>query len=355
MNGESADARPEGSLTAPGRAWIRRTVLAVIEEYCNRHGKRLYCDKSLDSGHHLALVRDLFPELRAVLVFRHVMDTIASGIEASPWGFSAYGYGPYTQAWPGNSVAALANYWLDHVDRALRWEKEHPDACHRVRYEDLVLAPEATMTGIQEFLGVRTDLSVLSRAFSREPARGPGDYKVEHTTAVHGASIGKGKRVPISMLPPPLLDAVQEKLQRLGYDRLDRGWSAAERDVDGGGHGVWAARLANLMSDLEFREGEVVVGPFAVVAEDHRSLRWVVEPELGAVARGDGEVEAVLTGTAEDLVLMLTGEENLGVLLRSGRVRHVVAEDDDEARDLFREVTVLVALLRGGVRDELVA
>jgi hypothetical protein len=56
---------------------------------------------------------------------------------------------------------------------------------------------------------------VLQEAFDREPAPGPADYKVEHTHAVHANSIGHGKRVPVDMLPPPLLTAINEKLEVL--------------------------------------------------------------------------------------------------------------------------------------------
>jgi hypothetical protein len=338
-------------LPEDARKWVVGSVQVPMASYCARRRKRIYCDKSLDSVYHLGLVQELFPDARMVLVFRHVMDTVASGLEASPWGFNAYGYAPYVQANPGNAVAALASYWLDHASRALSWEEEHPDVCHRVRYEDLVLHPDEIVAGIQRFLGVREDLSVLAAAFDREPARGPGDYKVEHTSGVHAASIGRGKRVPVGMLPPALLAAVNEKLEALGYDPLDRSWNAAERPVDSGGHGIWGTRLSQLMDSIVIPPRYADVGSFAVVAEDHRALRWVVEPADGAVARGDGEVEAVLTGTAEDLVLMLAGEENLGVLLRSGRIRHVVVDEDEmSSRNLMRELSGLLAVLRSGSR-----
>jgi hypothetical protein len=329
-----------------------------MEDYCGRGGKRIYCDKSLDSVYHLGLVRDLFPGVRSVLVFRHVMDTIASGLEASPWGFNAYGYAPYIQASPGNAVAALASYWLDHVSRALSWEKAHPEICHRIRYEDLVLEPEETVAGMQRFLGVEEDLSVLVRAFRRESARGPGDYKVEHTQSVHTASIGHGKRVPVEMLPPPLLKALNEQLEALGYAPVDHGWNAAERIVDGGARGLWANRLKEVMDSVVLRADASRVGSFAVLAEDHRSLRWVIDPESDTIEQGDGDVEAVLVGTAEDLVLMLTGEENLGVLLRSGRVRHVVAQDEAAAsRDIIGELNAILRVLGASAArlgDELV-
>jgi hypothetical protein len=329
------------------RQWIARVVETPMSEYCARGMKRMYCDKSLDSVHHLDLVRVLFPTARMVLLFRHVMDTVASGIEASPWGFQAYGYAPYVQASPGNAVAALASYWLDHVSQALTWEKQHPEMCHRVRYEDLVLAPEDTVSGIQHFLGVEQDLSVLDRAFAREAAWGPGDYKVEYTTGIHAGSLGHGKQVPVSLLPPPLLVALNERLEQLGYDPLNRGWNAAERPVDSGGQGLWAERLVHLMDATQIGTEVAKLGSFALVAEDHRALRWVINPEAGTVEQGDGEVEAVVTGTAEDLVLMLTGEVNLGVLLRAGRIRHVVADDEQAIRrELIGELRTIAKLLR---------
>jgi hypothetical protein len=347
---QKAGSEKAPDLPGPAREWIRAASLAGMSRYCNREGKRLYVDKSLDSVHHLELVRQIFPDVRCLLAFRHVMDTIASGIEASPWGFQAYGYGPYVQTSPGNTVMALARYWLDHVSQALAWEKEHPEMCIRVTYEDLVANPEPIVKGVQEFLGVREDLAVLLRAFDREPARGPGDYKVEHTRSVHAGSVGHGKRVPVGMLPPPLLAAINEKLEILGYPPLDRTWNAAERPVDVATDNVWSQRLQGIMSNVRDPTGESQAGPFALIAEDHLALRWVIDPESGTITQGDGDVESVLTGTTEDLYLMLTDQENLGVLIRSGRIRHVLPDEDGlRPRDVARELAAVVTTLRSCV------
>lgn len=340
-SGRDAAALPPGA-----RDWVVPAIEEVMRRYCARRKKRLYCDKSLDSVRYLALVHALFPAARVILVFRHVMDTVASGIEASPWGFRAYGYAPYVQASPGNFVASLANYWLDHVTQALSWEQRHPEICHRVRYEDLVLAPEGTLAKIQRFLGVPVDLSGLTDAFARKPVSGPGDYKIEYTTSVDPSSIGRGKRIPVWLLPPPLLSALNEQLGAIGYEPLDRGWNATERGSDGHERGIWADRLVNLIAEIDVGVRACGVTTFALVAEDHRSLRWVINPDAGTIEQGDGDVEAVLTGTAEDLVLMLSGEENLGVLIRSGRVRHIVGDEERESLDLRREMNAIVELLR---------
>lgn len=346
--GEPTPVRdPLAELPDEAREWIRSTVSEPMRRYNARGGKRLYVDKSLDSVYHLPLVDGLFPATRCVMVVRHVMDTIASGIEASPWGFQAYGYAPYVQSMPGNSVAALAQYWLTHVTSALSWEAEHAETCHRVRYEDLVLRPQETVARLLKFLDVAEDLSVLESAFRRTPPRGPGDYKVGHTRAVHPGSIGHGKRVPVGMLPPPLLEALNEKMEALGYPPVNSAWNTEERPVDLRGEGIWAERLSALMDAARFPPGRLTeVESFALVTEDHRGLRWIVEPESGQVTQGDGEVELVLTGTAEDLVLMLTGEENLGMLLRSGRIRHLTASQEGNQPEPPIALDQVVELLR---------
>lgn len=343
-------ASPAGRVPEPARQWIRTTALAAMRRYCEREHKQLYVDKSLDSVRWLGLVRELFPDVRCVLAFRHVMDTVASGIEASPWGFHAYGYGPYVQASPGNTVAALARYWIDHVSQALEWEEQHPDMCMRVRYEDLVAHPEATVTSVQDFLGVAEDLTVLSQAFDREPPRGPGDYKVVHTSAVHVNSIGRGKRIPVSLIPPPLLAVINEKLEVLGYQPLDGSWNTAERPVNVPVGTIWTRRLQELMAQARSPSQDAQLGVFALVAEDHHALRWIIDTEASTIAHGEGDVDAVLTGTTEDLVLMLTGQENLGTLMRAGRVRYLVADEDETTRrDMPATVLSTVLTLRSCV------
>ncbi len=359
--GTNASA-PQGQRTPPmarlpphAQRAVREAVLAPMKYYCARESKRIYCDKSLDSVYHLGAVNVLFPRARYVLAFRHVMDTVASGLEASPWGFQGYGYLPYVQSSADNFVAALASHWLSHVEAALHWEKEHPDLCHRVRYEDLVAAPEETVSRIFGFLGVDVDLSVLERAFVRaRNETGPGDYKVTYTSAVHAASVGRGKRVPLSMIPPPLLEMINAKLVELGYEQLTRAWNTeptVRQSVEGNGT-VWSTRLSNLMSGtvLPAASGETAeLGSFAVIAEDHEELRWVIEPAAGEIRQGDGEVESVVTGTGQDLVLMIAQEENLGVLLRSGRIRHLTAREDVPEHEVARTMNGVLKLLREGV------
>lgn len=338
------------SIPVEARAWIREATTTAISRYCAPRGKRLYVDKSLDSVHHLSLLQRLFPEARYVLLFRHVMDTVASGIEASPWGFQAYGYLPFVQRSPDNFVAALVNYWLSHVEGAVRWQEQHSELCHRVRYEDLVTNPETVVAEIFAFLGVDHDPTVLERVFSRaRSARGPGDYKVTFTAAVESSSIGRGKRVPVDMVPPPLLEAANEKLKVLGYEPLDKPWNAEPTHTNGRMRDLRAptARLAELLRDArpQALADDRAIDSFALVAQDDERLRWVVDVAAGTIRQGDGEVECVITGAAEDLASLLSREANAGVLLRSGRIRHLSADDNTDGSYVFEAVQLVLDTL----------
>jgi hypothetical protein len=152
------------------------------------------------------------------------------------------------------------------------------------------------------------------------------------------------------MFPPPLLAMINEKLESLGYPPLDRSWNTAERTLDTVGDTLWTARLDELMNNASLVSSGDEVGAFAVVAEDHRAMRWVVDTQKGTIAQGDGEVDAVLTGTTEDLVLMLTEQENLGALLRSGRIRHVVPDEEQSlAADNWALVRTMFDTLRASI------
>ena len=87
-------------------------------------------------------------------------------------------------------------------------------------------------------------------------------------------------------------------------------------------------------------------GSFALVAEDVGDLRWLIDPGAGTIRQADGEVEMVVIGTAEDLVLMLSGEVNPGILLRSGRIRHLTARDDVSPEEVAHAIQSLLEVLK---------
>jgi protein-tyrosine sulfotransferase len=357
--GTNGAQRPSGKqvpdLPAEAKVAIRAAAIAPMAHYCSREGKRVYCDKSLDSVRHVEAVRRIFPGARYVLLFRHVMDTVASGIEASPWGFQAYGYQPFVERSPDNFVSALVSYWVSHVQAALSWQEEHPEMCYRIRYEDLVSSPVTVVSEICAFLGVENDPEALDRAFPHaRAAKGPGDYKVAFTSGVGLASIGHGKRVPVTMVPPPLLEAANEKLKVLGYKPVDRSWNAEPAYTDGLEPDLngWGARLSELVRTPHpiAAQERPTMKSFALVAQDDKRLRWIVDVAAGTIVEGDGEVECVITGTAEDLARLLMRDVNAGVLLRSGRIRHLTGREDTDPGDVIEATRLVLEMLGNGDR-----
>ena len=148
-NGDSADA----AISAPVAEGLRRSLDPMMTSYLRRRGKRRYCDKSLGAAQHAGLLLRIWPDARFICLYRHPMDVIASGIEASPWGLTSYGFEPYVGSPPDNNVAALARYWLDYTTSIVAAEERFTDRCLPVRYEDLVTDPDGQIARILEFIG----------------------------------------------------------------------------------------------------------------------------------------------------------------------------------------------------------
>jgi protein-tyrosine sulfotransferase len=214
-------------------AGIRRMLDEMTGSYLARRGKRVFCDKSLGSARFADLLTQIYPGARFLCLYRHPMDVIQSGLDACPWGLNGYGFDPYIVGSPGNSVLALARYWLDNATQINSVEKEQPDRCHRVRYEDLVEDPEEVMREVYAFIGVRPAPGVARACFSGDRERfGPADHKIWATSEINGDSVGKGESVPAGLIVPQVTTAINELATELGYLPVDEDWGTPGRAAD---------------------------------------------------------------------------------------------------------------------------
>jgi Sulfotransferase family len=195
--------------------------------------RQRHCDKSLGAAQHAGLLLKIWPDARFICLYRHPMDVIASGIEASPWGLTSYGFEPYIGSPPDNNVAALARYWLDYTTSIVAAEEHFTDRCLPVRYEDLVTDPEAQIAGILEFIGAAPAPGIVARCFGPGHQRfGPGDYKIWNTSGVSADSVGRGWTMPAGKIPAPLLGRVNELSDVLGYIRVGEHWGTGAKPAD---------------------------------------------------------------------------------------------------------------------------
>jgi hypothetical protein len=380
-------------LTAPGALpphvadAVREAVDKILGRYLQRKGKRRWCDKSLDSYVHAELITALYPEARFICLYRHCMDVIASGVEVCPWGLHRHGSDPFAAQYPGNSVAATGSYWLSSVGGILAFEEKYPQLCHRIRYEDMVTEPEPTAAALFSFLRVEQVPGITRSCFQTpHEANGPGDEKIWFTDGVTSASMGRGVRVPVPALTPPILEAVNQMLARLGYRQVDHQWNAALGPIDlradqvnghgtasGGGspsgsqiEAAVSAVEARLRSRPEHEDAEIterwptVAGQtVAMVVHapggDHKELRWRFAPADGdgqpasdtEQAAKPGEPVATLAGSPDVWLSLLNGSTNMITELYYGRLRCVNKRDAHRIRsDEMHAIAALLGLTR---------
>jgi hypothetical protein len=212
---------------------IRQAIDLAHDHYLAHSGKRRWCDKSLESYQFAEVMAQVYPDAKFICLFRHCMDVVASGVESCPWGVSRFGFDPFVVQYPGNNVAAIGSYWLACAQAILAFEERHPEQCYRLRYEDLVTAPEKTAAEIFAFLGA-DQVPGISQACFRTPHEGdgPGDEKIWFTSEITTGSMGRGVAVPAAALPPPVRQAINEALATLGYRQVDDEWNNVLNPVD---------------------------------------------------------------------------------------------------------------------------
>jgi len=234
-NAASGRHGPDDEVAVPpgAAAVIRATIEFGFGGYLSRRGKSRWCDKSLDNVRHAGLLAQVFPDAKFICLYRHCMDVIASGVEACPWGLRRFGYDEFVIRHPGNSVAAIADYWLLCAHLGLDFERQYPQRCHRVRYEDLVAEPERTAAEIFSFLEVENVPGITRACFEQEhEADGPSDEKIWFTGAVTGGSVGRGAVVPVGSFPPGMLPVLNQVLTTLSYRPVDEEWNTAVGPLD---------------------------------------------------------------------------------------------------------------------------
>jgi hypothetical protein len=227
------DYQPRSQLDDRAARTMRTAISGFYSDYLASRGKRRWCDKSLDNFMFAGLLGQIFPDARFICLYRHCMDVIASGVETSPWGLQGFGFAEYAHQYPGNSVAAIGSYWLNVARTMLAFEKEQPDRCLRIRYEDLVTQPEATAAAVFEFIEAPSVADIVTRCLTEDHDNsGPADSKIWFTKEISRASIGRGVTVPIGALPPPAVEAINRTLADLDYRLIDERWNLSVGPLD---------------------------------------------------------------------------------------------------------------------------
>lgn len=374
------------------QAALKRTRCVMndmINDYLVQENKDVFCDKSLGTAKNAELLKQLYPQAKFICLYRHPMDVIASGIDASPWGVSGYGFESYISSSPTNAVGALARFWLEGSSLIHAFEAKFPESCHRVRYEDLVLSTGETWDKLLDFLGLPRQSDIENRWAENKAERiGPADYKVWYTKKITGDSVGNGWRVPAGLIPPYVLQQINGLIHELGYIPVDGTWGTASMPfefraaeggdvsrpaVDGGspermleGDQAWLhQRLGQLTGrvtdEFEAKWGSVLDEPFTIAAlprlADGRGfvVQWRLslrhrEVSLESIdAREESGTKWDVVGATQAWRNLLEGHANVGAALRRCDVRYC-SEDSHDPHSADQRLAMLADLIGLGDR-----
>jgi Sulfotransferase family len=205
------DGRPDGPLSALAVTSIRRLAYQMITVIAARTGRPRWCETAAADPNAAETFLRLVPAARFVCLHRACPDVVSGLLEASPWGLSGPAFAPYVTANPFSTAAALVAWWAEHAGPLLAFERDHREACLRVRVEDLVGDPGSVLRDLQSFLGLDTKAAGI-------PGRQLPDQSNQPTDRAAGP--GVASQFPVGQLPPDLVRRVNELHTQFGYSPL---------------------------------------------------------------------------------------------------------------------------------------
>lgn len=309
---------------------LRREVTLPIERLIKAHlessGATVFCDKSLSTVDLLPVVSACYPKACYLILYRHPLDMIASGVDACRWGYSGYGFEPFVTSNPQNVVAALAEYWIARTTKMLSFEDEARCRTCRLYYEVMVSRPREFVEALLTELNLDPVPDLATIALAKRHDHGPGDHKALYELGIRSDSVGSGKRVPLSLLSTNQRGRMDELLTKLEYPTLDSGlWPPSANGLPAD-HTIGRART-EVMSRIQRRlESVPLDSRFSIIellvswSTSHE--RWQVDLKARTLRVNDltPEPDERLLVNGPALVAVADSTLNLGKASRDGDI-----------------------------------
>ena len=186
-------------------AAIRGLVTAQIAAILASSGRRRWCELTTAAPGAAETFLQVFPDAHFVCVHRSCLGVIGAGVQANPWGLQSPSLRPFLLAYPGNSVAALAAYWVNSTEQLLGFERANQQAADRVRYEDVTTQPGQALAAVRAALepgDTENDIRPARPGWLTEPGDAPAEPDVT---------------VPAELIPQPLREHITHLHAELGY------------------------------------------------------------------------------------------------------------------------------------------
>jgi hypothetical protein len=181
-------------------------IQAQVMQILAGAGKSRWCELATGYAGAAEAFGRVFPDAAFVCVHRSCQDVIRAGTRVSPWVLQRQALGPYLLSYGGNTVAALAAYWVHSAERLLAFERANPHSARRIRYEDMTGGATAALGAIRAWL--RLESASSSAAFPAWP---------EPAESAQSVTWSRELPVPSDLIPPPLRDRIAGLHAELGY------------------------------------------------------------------------------------------------------------------------------------------
>jgi hypothetical protein len=188
-------------------ASIRTLAGSMTATILAQAGRRRWCETAYPEPASADIFLRAFPATRFVCLHRSCPDMVRAALRGSTRASPRDPFARHTAAYPANRTAAIASYWVHATERMLRFEEKHPQACLRVRYEDLVGLPGRAADDMLAFLQLDSDRPATEQWHATRPRQPPGD----------AASPAHPPGTPAGNIPAPLRDDINRLQHRLGY------------------------------------------------------------------------------------------------------------------------------------------
>jgi hypothetical protein len=182
-------------------------------------GRPVWVEKTATDIFHLETLEPLLAgHARFLCLVRNPLDVVASNVDLARTMGARLTELYAATAGINAEHDGIARAWIERQAALDAFAARHPGDCLSLRYEDLLAAPEAALSGILAFLGLAGDpAAMIAAAFSGNSRIGLGDFRIDGTKGLN-PPVENGWR---KRLPPAALARIVPQLallmERHGY------------------------------------------------------------------------------------------------------------------------------------------
>jgi glycosyltransferase involved in cell wall biosynthesis len=314
------------------------TALTLYEKRLDLAGKRMFLDKTPRYYRILDLLDELYPRARKIYLKRNPLDVASS---YKDWGISV-------EQCCGTPATAMTYDFCHGMFRLQDYFERNPENAYQLAYEDLITAPEATLTSLCRFLGVAFEPAMLAYFRNEE-------LLTEYSKAVVGDPRASKRPAPVdsrslngwrSRLTRNEKQQIMSLLgcdivRRLGYDAILP--DLAEAGIELPAEGAARARRESLAAALTAAaDQDAPTGRLSGLLRSVRSIhgeRHAQAETIGRLLADNGELDndrRTKQAVIDRLVAEqeTTREDNAACRERLGRL----ADECEELRQRCREL-----------------